>query len=191
MSVDFARALADWQSLLARAGRRARCSKPLVTAVLLRLGGARPAVAAETGVLMASPSETTPDRARLGDRGAAASARDTAAFWQIVTAIGLTVTPLLASSAGSPAAGSTGRRAGRRWMLARDGRGRPGRSSSASAASAGWSPTCSSAHGKDYLAIDSDFDGVAAARKEGYDVLFGDVARPELIERLRSASRAR
>jgi CPA2 family monovalent cation:H+ antiporter-2 len=41
------------------------------------------------------------------------------------------------------------------------------------------------AHGKDYLAIDSDSDGVAAARKEGYDVLFGDVARPELIERLK------
>ena len=42
------------------------------------------------------------------------------------------------------------------------------------------------AHGKDYLAIDSDVDGVAAARKDGYDVLFGDVARPELIERLRA-----
>jgi CPA2 family monovalent cation:H+ antiporter-2 len=40
-------------------------------------------------------------------------------------------------------------------------------------------------HGKDYLAIDSDSDGVAAARKDGYDVLFGDVARPELIERLK------
>ena len=40
-------------------------------------------------------------------------------------------------------------------------------------------------HGKDYLAIDSDSDGVAAARKEGYDVLFGDVARPELVDRLK------
>jgi CPA2 family monovalent cation:H+ antiporter-2 len=39
-------------------------------------------------------------------------------------------------------------------------------------------------HAKDYLAIDSDVDGVAASREEGYDVLFGDVARPELIERL-------
>ena len=42
------------------------------------------------------------------------------------------------------------------------------------------------AHGKDYLAIDSDVDGVGASREEGYDVLFGDVARPELIERLRA-----
>ena len=42
------------------------------------------------------------------------------------------------------------------------------------------------AHGKDYLAIDSDVDGVSQSRKDGYDVLFGDVARPELIERLRA-----
>ena len=41
------------------------------------------------------------------------------------------------------------------------------------------------AHSKDYLAIDSDVDAVAASRKEGFDVLFGDVARPELLERLR------
>ena len=40
-------------------------------------------------------------------------------------------------------------------------------------------------HGKDYLAIDSDVDGVAASRKEGYDVLYGDVSRPGLIEQLR------
>ena len=41
------------------------------------------------------------------------------------------------------------------------------------------------AHGKDYLAIDSDVDGVKASRVEGYDVLFGDVARPGLVEQLR------
>lgn len=41
------------------------------------------------------------------------------------------------------------------------------------------------AHDKDYLAIDSDVDGVAAARDEGYDALFGDVGRPELLQRLR------
>jgi CPA2 family monovalent cation:H+ antiporter-2 len=41
------------------------------------------------------------------------------------------------------------------------------------------------AHGKDYAALDSDADCVASARKEGYDVLFGDVARPELMDKLR------
>jgi CPA2 family monovalent cation:H+ antiporter-2 len=40
-------------------------------------------------------------------------------------------------------------------------------------------------HSKDYLAIDSDTDAVAAARQEGYDVIFGDVAHPDLLERLR------
>jgi CPA2 family monovalent cation:H+ antiporter-2 len=40
------------------------------------------------------------------------------------------------------------------------------------------------AHSKDYLAIDSDSDAVSSFRKEGYDVIFGDVSRPELIERL-------
>jgi CPA2 family monovalent cation:H+ antiporter-2 len=41
------------------------------------------------------------------------------------------------------------------------------------------------AHDQDYLAIDSDVDAVAASRREGYDVMFGDVSRPGLIEQLR------
>src|SRR4029079_13603226 len=40
-------------------------------------------------------------------------------------------------------------------------------------------------HGKDYLAVDADIDAATAAKREGYDVLFGDVAHPELIERVR------
>jgi CPA2 family monovalent cation:H+ antiporter-2 len=39
-------------------------------------------------------------------------------------------------------------------------------------------------HNQDYLAIDSDADCVAGARKEGYDVLFGDVAQPEFLRRI-------
>ena len=46
------------------------------------------------------------------------------------------------------------------------------------------------AHSKDYLAIESDADAVVAARKEQYDVIFGDVARPELLGRLRERSPA-
>src|SRR3546814_3884843 len=69
--------------------------KATVTGVLLRLMGARRSTAAETGILMASPSETT-----LIVLAAAGSAMliqpGTAQFWQIVTAIGLTVTPILA-----------------------------------------------------------------------------------------------
>jgi len=69
--------------------------KALVTAVLLRLMGARPGTATETGILMASPSETT-----LIVLATAVTAQlinpEAAQFWQVVTAIGLTVTPGLA-----------------------------------------------------------------------------------------------
>ena len=41
------------------------------------------------------------------------------------------------------------------------------------------------AHARDYLAFDTDADAVTAARKDGYDVLFGDVARPELVDGMR------
>jgi CPA2 family monovalent cation:H+ antiporter-2 len=39
-------------------------------------------------------------------------------------------------------------------------------------------------HGQDYLAVESDIDSVLSARAEGYKVLFGDVGRAGLIERL-------
>ncbi|MEV9069065.1 hypothetical protein AB0132_27935, partial [Klebsiella quasipneumoniae] len=69
--------------------------KALVTFGLLRLAGIRGGVAAETGMLMGSPSETT-----LIVLGAAGQAQllapGLASFWQTVTAIGLTITPLLA-----------------------------------------------------------------------------------------------
>ena len=39
-------------------------------------------------------------------------------------------------------------------------------------------------HKKPYLAIDSDVDGVRTAREAGYDVIFGDVRRPELSDKL-------
>jgi monovalent cation:H+ antiporter-2, CPA2 family len=182
MSVDFHEILAGWRSLLA-ALLGVLLVKAAVTAALLRLGGARTAVAAETGVLMASPSETT-----LIVLGSAAAAQlinpQTAAFWQVVTAAGLTLTPLLAEL--GKIAGS--RFAGRALAAQMDasiesaepgqvvilGFGRVGRMVA----------EMLDAHGKDYLAIDSDSDGVTAARHEGYDVLFGDVGQPELFDRL-------
>ncbi len=157
--------------------------KAVVTAGLLRLSGARRSVAAETGVLMASPSETT-----LIVLAAAAAAqlisRDTAAFWQIVTAIGLTITPLLAK---------LGQLAARRVDMQADvdipvlgpdekapaaviiGFGRVGRLVA----------DMLKIHGRNYVAVDSNIDTVAECRRQGFPVLFGDVSRPELVDRLK------
>jgi CPA2 family monovalent cation:H+ antiporter-2 len=183
MSVDFKILLEQWQNLLA-ALAGVLIVKALVTAILLRLGGVQGAVAAETGVLMASPSETT--LIVLASATAAQLvSRDTAAFWQIVTAVGLTVTPLLAKlgrMAGSRVAGrALADQMDRSIETAELGQvvilgfGRVGRMVA----------DMMDAHDKDYLGIDSDSDGVSAAREEGYDVIFGDVARPELLDRLR------
>jgi len=182
MSVDFRVLLADWQTLFA-ALVGVLLIKAAVTTTLLWLGGARMAVAAEAGVLMASPSETT-----LIVLGSATAARlispDTAAFWQIVTAIGLTVTPLLAKLGRAAGSRFAGHSMANQMDASLDtaelgqvvilGFGRVGQMVA----------DMLDAHGKDYLAIDSDVDGVAQSRKEGYDVLFGDVARPELIDKL-------
>jgi CPA2 family monovalent cation:H+ antiporter-2 len=183
MSVDVRAIAAQWQALLA-ALVGILLIKALVTAVLLRLGGARTAVAAEVGVLMSSPSETT-----LVVLASASAARlisvQTSSFWQIVTALGLTVTPLLAKLGRLAGSRFAGRALGSQMDASLEtaapeqvvilGFGRVGRMVADMLGS----------HGKDYLAIDSDIDGVAAARREGYEALFGDVARPELLERLR------
>ena len=179
MSIDIRLVFGSWQEiLLAVAG--VLLVKAVVTALLLRLEGASPAVAAETGVLMASPSETT-----LIVLSAAAAAQliqpETAAFWQIVTALGLTITPLLAKLGRFAGRRVAGEAVGAVVETAEPGQvvifgfGRVGRMVADMLA----------AHDKDYRAIDVDVDAVAAARNEGYDVLFGDVAHPELLERLR------
>ena len=183
MSVDMRLVAANWQSIgLAVIG--VLSVKALVTATLLRLEGARTSVAAETGVLMASPSETT-----LIVLSAAAAAQliqpQTAAFWQIVTAIGLTITPLLAKLGRLAGSRFDGQELAGQMDATLDqaelgqviilGFGRVGRMVA----------DMMEAHGKDYAAIDSDTDCVASARAEGYDVLFGDVARPQLLDKLR------
>ena len=180
MSLDFRLIVGSWQEILL-AVVAVLAVKAIVTALLLRLEGATPAVAAETGVLMASPSETT-----LIVLAAATTAQliqpQTAAFWQIVTAIGLSITPFLAR---------LGRRVGRRVqsdspdrvatdLQAREskvvilGFGRVGRMVA----------DLLDAHAIDYVAIDSDVDSVSDARARGYHVVFGDVAHPEIIELL-------
>ena len=154
--------------------------KAVVTAVLLRMMGARRAIATETGILMASPSETT-----LIVLSAATSALliqpRTAQFWQIVTAIGLTVTPFLAW---------LGRTMGRR-VEPRDalppeeppgdepraiivGCGRVGRLVA----------EMLTRHGKAYVAIDSDADLIKRCRREGYNAVFGNAARTDALNHL-------
>jgi CPA2 family monovalent cation:H+ antiporter-2 len=181
MRLDLRMIMQDWALLLA-AIIGVMAIKVGVTIGLLKLSGARTGTAAEAGVLMASPSETT-----LIVLGVAATAGliqpSTSAFWTTVTAIGLTITPLLATA---------GRFLSRK-IEARDSRveeaanpeiiaggtviigfGRVGRTVA----------DMLSAHGKPYVAIDADIDGVAAARREGYTVMFGDVSRSELVDRL-------
>ncbi len=153
--------------------------KALVTAIALRLMGARRGIATEAGILMASPSETT-----LIVLAAATNALliqpGTAQFWQIVTAIGLTITPLLAWA---------GRRLARRVDRHQSqtgfeehanpraiiiGIGRVGRMVA----------DMLEVHGKPYVAIDSDAENVSQARQDGYAAVFGDAAMPAKLTKL-------
>ncbi len=156
--------------------------KALVTGLALRLTGARSGTALEAGILMASPSETT-----LIVLGAAAAAHliqpGTAQFWQIVTALGLTVTPLLAllgkrlarqvdhahaarGNADAPEA------AGARAIVV--GFGRVGRMVGEMLAT----------HGKAFVGVDTDPELVSAARRDGFPVMFGDAGQGGVLARL-------
>jgi len=153
--------------------------KAIVTSLLLRVMGARSGTATETGILMASPSETT-----LIVLSAAAAAQliqpGTAQFWQIVTAIGLTVTPVLALigravarrfDAVEPAAHAQDEDAPRAIIV---GFGRVGQLVA----------DLLTTHGKPYIAVDSDTDLVAEGKRLGYAVTFGDAARGNALVRL-------
>ncbi len=154
--------------------------KALVTGVLLRLMGARRGIAVETGILMASPSETT-----LIVLSTATTALlimpETAQFWQIVTAIGLTVTPLLAKLGN---------------MLARqvEPTEEPGTVPAESAEPPAIIVGCGrvgrlvaqmlTRHGKPYIAIDADSDQIAQCKAQGYNAIFANAARLDVLERL-------
>lgn len=157
--------------------------KALVTGFALRAMGKARATALQTGILMASPSETT-----LIVLTAAAEAalidRETAQFWQIVTAIGLTITPMLAKL-GETWAGRLDKGtadAGQSMPVAEPdgervvvmGFGRVGRLIS----------DMLTVHGAQWLGIDSNPEIVKAARKEGRPVLFGNVDSETAIQRL-------
>lgn len=180
MSVDPVFILEHWDSLTL-AVVSIVMFKALITALLLRFWGAKRAVAAETGLLMSSPSETT-----LIVLATAAQARlisaDTATFWQIVTAIGLTITPILAKIGHDIARKVDEREGGAdpdlsgniqsRAIIA--GFGRVGRLIA----------QMLDAHGKPYIAVDADIDTVIHARRRGYKTMFGDVAKPGMLDHL-------
>lgn len=181
MRIDLPALVQSWPVILG-AAVAVLVVKAMVTAALVRASGVPTGPAVETGVLMASPSETS-----LIVLSAAAAARlitsDEASFWTTVTAVGLTVTPILAAMGrrmgrkvddrqGSAEQAVAGEAKGRTVIF---GFGRVGHMVADMLA----------AHGKPYLAIDSDVDSVRAARKRGYTVLFGDVRRPELADKLK------
>ena len=181
MTLDLRQIVANWSGLLT-AVVGVVALKAIITAVLLRFSGAPRSVAAETGLLMSSPSETT-----LIVLGAAAEAQlvlaSTAAFWQIVTAIGLTITPLLAR---------IGHDAARRVNLRESGplTSHPAEIQGARTVIVGFGRVgllvaqMLQAHDRPYVAVDADIDTVAHARGQGDHVMFGDIGRPGMIERL-------
>lgn len=181
MQIDLRYVADNWIALVGAVGAVVLV-KAIVTAVLLKLNGARTGTATEAGVLMASPSETT-----LIVLGAAGAARiidaDTINFWQVATAIGLTITPILAT---------LGQFMSRRIELRESddealeqeeeadprtiilGFGRVGRLVA----------DMLQVHDQRYIAVESDVDVVKQARRDGYKVIFGDVSRPDTLDKL-------
>lgn len=155
--------------------------KAIVTAALLRFSNvARRGTAAEVGLLMSSPSETT-----LIVLATALQAqiigRSTAEFWQLVTAIGLTITPLLARI-GHDISRRIEMRSGDSQQIPETPEGRTvivgfGRVGRVVA-------ELLREHNRPYIAVDADIDTVAAARRDGFLVRFADVARPGSLDKL-------
>ena len=180
MSLDLGLIVAQWTQVIG-AVVAVVLIKTLVTTSLLRLGGVSAGVATETGVLMASPSETT-----LIVLTTALSAQlispETAAFWTVVTAIGLTITPVLAR-VGHDVARQIEWRQGKSEPLTVPageprtiliGFGRVGRLVG----------DMLDAHNLAYVALEANVDHVTMARREGRPVQFGDAARTATLDAL-------
>lgn len=163
--------------------------KSVVTSVMLKLGGLRAGAATEAGILLASPSETTlivlASAVSVGLISTAA-----AGFWQMVTALGLTITPLLALFG--------------RWLARRVewGDGPPDTAADVDPDDAARVLVIGggrvgtlvadmlAAHDKRYQIIESDPDLVRALRQKGYRAAFADAARPDALERFGASSAA-
>ena len=180
MRIDLPALLQSWPVILG-ATAAVLVIKATITTALVRASGVRTGPAVETGVIMASPSETS-----LIVLAAAAGARiisaEDASFWTTVTAVGLTITPILAA-VGRRMRQRVDRHQGRseqafegdaKGRIVIFGFGRVGRMVADMLV----------IHDKPYLAVESDVDCVREARGAGYNVLFGDVRRPELADKL-------
>lgn len=155
--------------------------KSVVTTAMLRLGGLRAGPATEAGILLASPSETT-----LIVLTTALAVNlinpDAAAFWQMVTALGLTITPLLAllgrwvarrveDGSAAPLDDPMDDEDERRVLVI--GGGRVGALIADMLIS----------HSKPYLLVDADADVVRALKQRGLRAAFADAARPDMLAR--------
>ncbi|WP_375429199.1 cation:proton antiporter [uncultured Sphingomonas sp.] len=180
MSLDLRLIATNWAPLIG-ALFGVVVTKAVVTFLLLRVANARRGVAAETGLLMGSPSETTLI-VLAAALGTGLILPPTASFWQTVTALGLTLTPLLA-------------KAGRAVSRAMEPRNEPGGATigpeGPGTVIIGFGRVgrmvadMLEMHGQPFVAVEADIDAVAEARRAGYPMLFGDAGRIELIERLR------
>lgn len=178
MSLDLRLITQNWDELLLAVSAVVTI-KAIVTYLLLRVANVGRGVAAETGLLMGSPSETT-----LIVLATAAQAQliqlSTAAFWQTVTAIGLTITPLLAFAGRVISRRIEGRgetldeppQDGKRAVII--GFGRVGQLVAELLA----------VHDQPYLAVEANIDAVKAGRAAGHPIIFGDVVRSQFVDRL-------
>ncbi len=178
MSLDLRLITQNWDELLLAVAAVVTI-KAIVTYLLLRVANVGRGVAAETGLLMGSPSETT-----LIVLATAAQAQliqlSTAAFWQTVTAIGLTITPLLAFAGRVISRRIEGRgetldeppQDGKRAVII--GFGRVGQLVAELLA----------VHDQPYLAVEANIDAVKAGRAAGHPIIFGDVVRSQFVDRL-------
>ena len=182
MGLDLRLILASWPALLA-AVVGVVLAKALATVLLLRVWNVRSAVAAQTGLLMGSPGETT-----LIVLGVAATAQlvqpATASFWETATAIGMTLTPLLARL-GEVVARRIEDRGRPEQPVVEPGEDGPGTVVIGFGRVGRLVAEMLATHGRRYVAVDADIDLVEAGRREGLPVLFGDVARAEFVDRLR------
>lgn len=180
MSLDPARLLAQWPLVLGTLAAVV-AAKTAITVAVLRWRGERWAVAAEVALLLGSPGETTLIVLGVAVEAGLVGSGD-AAFWQTVTALGMTVTPLIARI-GQLATQRLERRSVTMPEIEVDeagpgtviiGFGRVGRMVA----------EMLQTHDRRFLAVDADVDCVAAGRAAGFPVLYGDVVRAELVERL-------